>query len=250
MDDLIQFSGIDLRQKKPTIDGKNRCGNIQWVPFIENPKGVNHIPKWDENEDPLDVPYEKSSVWYDPHVDGVGAGLVERQVKSDEKEEDAEEKESRRAEEEAAHYAHKAEAEELAGGSLHEAHKALAAALEAEEKGGASTSAASGGDEHASQESSHREVISNAAAAAMKAEEMDKEGVKIFPPLLRGKPLSGGIPKGRFFFSSVKLNKQGVEHLPVQVKLAVLFMVLGIAFAIISSGGEKRKQRTKSRKRG
>ena len=39
LDQLIQFSGIDLRNKRDTIDGKNRCGNLQWVPFVEHPKG-------------------------------------------------------------------------------------------------------------------------------------------------------------------------------------------------------------------
>ena len=51
---------------KPTIDGKNRCGNIQWVPFTEHPEGVNYIPKFDdETEDPLD-PYLPGSIWYSP----------------------------------------------------------------------------------------------------------------------------------------------------------------------------------------
>ena len=63
LDQLIHFSGIDLRHKKPTIDGKNRCGNLQFVPFTENPKGVNYIPQFDADENPLDLPYEKSSVW-------------------------------------------------------------------------------------------------------------------------------------------------------------------------------------------
>ena len=101
-------------------------------------------------------------------------------------------------------------------------------------------------------------MISNAAMVALKADQMLKDGAgRIFPPLLRGKKLSsfgvggGGIPKGRFFLPHVsEMNKHGVEHLPVQVKLAVLVMVLGICVAIIASGGEKRKVRIKSNKRG
>ena len=62
IEQLIQFSGFDLRHEKITIDGKNRCGNIQWVPFVEHPKGVNHIPTFDEAEDPLE-PYDETSVW-------------------------------------------------------------------------------------------------------------------------------------------------------------------------------------------
>lgn len=63
IDQLIEFSGFDLRNRKVTIDGKNRCGNIKWVPFTEHPFGVNYLPRFDENEDPLDVP-DSSSVWF------------------------------------------------------------------------------------------------------------------------------------------------------------------------------------------
>jgi len=243
LDDLIQFSGVDLRHKKATIDGKNRCGNLQWVPFNENPRGVNYIPKFDnETEDPLDVPYEKTSVWYDPLVDGVGAGVVSREL-GDNK--DAlllpmQKEDSRRAEE-AANNAHKKEAHKLAGSSLHEEHKALAAALAAEEGN------AGGNKPH---EGGHHERMSNAAAIALKAQQVEQEGVHIFPPLLRGVPGVGGIPKGRFSFSSVTMEKHGVEHLPVQVKLAVFVMVLGICFAIIASGGKKQERRSNTKKRG
>jgi hypothetical protein len=230
LDQLIHFSGIDLRHKKPTIDGKNRCGNLQFVPFTENPKGVNYIPQFDADENPLDLPYEKSSVWYDPRVDGVGAGLVSRQIV--EENEDSADVQARQAEEEAAHDAHRKEANELAGGSLHEHHQALAAVMEAE---GNSVGAAN----------EHREVMSSAALAA---QQMDKDGVShVFPPLLRrGKSLGVGVPKGRFSsFASTKLTKHGIEHLPLQVKLAVLAMVLGLCFFIIAAGGGKRKRRTK-----
>ncbi len=67
LDQLIQFSGFDLRNQRVSIDGINRCGNIQWVPFTEHPKGVNYIPQFDpDTEDPLDLPYDSTSVWYDP----------------------------------------------------------------------------------------------------------------------------------------------------------------------------------------
>lgn len=70
LDQLIQFSGIDLRHERVSIDGKNRCGNIQWVPFKEHPKGVNYIPRFDaETEDPLDLPFDSTSVWYDPNAE-------------------------------------------------------------------------------------------------------------------------------------------------------------------------------------
>eukprot|EP00553_Chaetoceros_curvisetus_P005156 CAMPEP_0204614602 /NCGR_PEP_ID=MMETSP0717-20131115/2290_1 /ASSEMBLY_ACC=CAM_ASM_000666 /TAXON_ID=230516 /ORGANISM="Chaetoceros curvisetus" /LENGTH=292 /DNA_ID=CAMNT_0051627309 /DNA_START=109 /DNA_END=987 /DNA_ORIENTATION=+ len=78
LDQLIQFSGFDLRNEKISIDGKNRCGNIQWVPFTEHPKGVNYIPQFDNlTEDPLDLPYDPSSVWYTPVEDANSNGLPE-----------------------------------------------------------------------------------------------------------------------------------------------------------------------------
>lgn len=65
LDKLIQFTGFDLRHQKVSIDGKNRCGNLQWVPFEEHPKGVNYIPGFDsETEYPIDLTYESTSVWY------------------------------------------------------------------------------------------------------------------------------------------------------------------------------------------
>lgn len=73
LDQLIQFSGIDLRHRKPSIDGKNRCGNIQWVPFVEHPNGVNYIPEFnDTTEEPLDLPYGEDSVWHDLNIDAGG----------------------------------------------------------------------------------------------------------------------------------------------------------------------------------
>jgi hypothetical protein len=63
LDQLIEFSGIDLRHAKPSLDGKNRCGNIRWVPFIEHSNGVNYVPKFDKDENPLEL-YEKGSIYH------------------------------------------------------------------------------------------------------------------------------------------------------------------------------------------
>jgi len=71
IDQLIEFSGIDLRRSQNS--GRNRCGNLEWVPFIEHPKGMNYIPKFDEKEDPLDA-YDPTSVWYDG---ASGGGVAE-----------------------------------------------------------------------------------------------------------------------------------------------------------------------------
>mmetsp|Transcript_31370 Transcript_31370/g.46891 ORF Transcript_31370/g.46891 Transcript_31370/m.46891 type:complete len:608 (+) Transcript_31370:2-1825(+) len=228
LDELIEFSGVDLRHKRATIDGKNRCGNIQWVPFIEHPKGANFIPTFDDTtEEPLDLPYDKASVWFDPQIDGAGAGMISRDVI--ENEEDPKEKELRHAEEKAAHAVFKEEAKQLAGNSHHaDEHKRLAAALEED---GA--------------ERGHKEVVSSAAAAALKAEQMEKEGVVVFPPLLRGSPQSA-LTKGKLFLSQ---KKHGIEHLPMQVKIAVILMIFGLCAAVITSGSGRGRRKKNSKKR-
>jgi len=76
LDQLIEFSGIDLRHKKSN-DGKNRCGNLQWVPFEEHPKGVDYIPRFNDHEQPLDTP-DETSVWF---------GLVSEEEEEKEEEE-------------------------------------------------------------------------------------------------------------------------------------------------------------------
>lgn len=63
LDQLIEFSGIDLRHAKPSVDGKNRCGNIRWVPFIEHTEGVNYVPKFDNEENPLEG-YSEGSIYF------------------------------------------------------------------------------------------------------------------------------------------------------------------------------------------
>jgi hypothetical protein len=228
LDELIEFSGVDLRHKRATIDGKNRCGNIQWVSFIEHPKGANFIPTFDDTtEEPLDLPYDKSSVWYDPQIDGAGAGMTSRDVI--ENEEAPKEKELRHAEEKAAHAVFKEEAKQLAGNSHHaDEHKRLAAALEED---GA--------------ERGHKEVVSSAAAAALKAEQMEKEGVVVFPPLLRGSPQSA-LTTGKLFLSQ---KKHGIEHLPIQVKIAVILMIFGLCAAVITSGSGRGRRKKNSKKR-
>lgn len=228
LDQLIEFSGVDLRHKKATIDGKNRCGNLQWVPFMEHPKGVNFIPTFDDTtEEPLDLPYDKSSVWYDPHFDGAGVGIISRGMILDEKDPKAEE--LRHAEEKTAHAAFKEEAKQLAGNSHHaDEHKRLAAALEEE---GA--------------ESGRKEVVSSAAAAALKAEQMNEEGVVVFPPLLRGSPQSA-LTKGKLFLSQ---KKHGIEHLPIQIKIAVVILIFGLIAALITSGSGRGRRKKNSKKR-
>lgn len=86
LDQLIEFSGIDLRNAKPTIDGKNYCGNLRWVPFVEHINGVNYIPPFDSDENPIDD-YDEASVWHGQplaHVNRVKDNLAHAQHIPDE----------------------------------------------------------------------------------------------------------------------------------------------------------------------
>lgn len=62
LEQLIEFSGIDLKNKKSL---GNRCGTVHFVPFTEHPKGPTHIPRYDDNENPLDAA-DEGSIYYDP----------------------------------------------------------------------------------------------------------------------------------------------------------------------------------------
>ena len=64
----VKFSGINAAKGEFNADGKNRCENLAWVPFLEHPKGADYIPPFDvDTEDPLDVP-DRTSVWYDRQI--------------------------------------------------------------------------------------------------------------------------------------------------------------------------------------
>uniref|UniRef100_A0A7S2P201 Uncharacterized protein n=1 Tax=Leptocylindrus danicus TaxID=163516 RepID=A0A7S2P201_9STRA len=82
LDQLIDFTGFGLRERKITIDGKNRCGNTRWVPFREHTKGVNYIPRFDVEENPLDPP-DETGIWHEGQgkVDEIsGAGAVQNKI--------------------------------------------------------------------------------------------------------------------------------------------------------------------------
>ena len=92
--------------------------------------------------------------------------------------------------------------------------------------------------------SGNKEVVSSAAAAALKAEQMEKEGVVVFPPLLRGSP-DTALAKSKNFLSQ---KKHGIEHLPIQVKISVILMIFGLCAAVITSkSGRRRKKNSKKR---
>jgi len=41
-----EFSGIDVANRILLGDDKKRCGNLQWVPFLEHPNGADYIPRF------------------------------------------------------------------------------------------------------------------------------------------------------------------------------------------------------------
>lgn len=61
MDQAIQFSGFAVNNR--TSLG-NRCGNLDFVPFIEHPKGADYVPRFDPvTFEPLDEP-DVGSIYY------------------------------------------------------------------------------------------------------------------------------------------------------------------------------------------
>jgi len=214
LDQLIQFTGFDLRNERVSIDGKNRCGNIQWVPFVEHPKGVNFIPSFDnETEDPLDVPYETTSVWYDPNIDG--KGMVQKHGK-DEKTE--------------------AELDKLPiDGNLDKRHAALSDTVRAAEKEAEQENL----DEHHPNQDLGKmhEALANKIHALRGAGKKMKEKVKAVKGFLHEHPLVS--------------NKQvhGFQELPLFVRCNVFILVFGTIFFIYKSKGTGRAFRRNDRKR-
>ena len=63
----IDFSSIDVANRKMLNDDKKRCGNMQWVPFSEHPRGADYIPRFnDATFDPIDD-FDESSIWHANH---------------------------------------------------------------------------------------------------------------------------------------------------------------------------------------
>jgi hypothetical protein len=65
---LVEFSGVDPIHRRTLRD---RCGNIEYVPFMEHPLGPEYIPRFDETTfAPLDEP-DEGSIYYqkdnEPH---------------------------------------------------------------------------------------------------------------------------------------------------------------------------------------
>ena len=226
LDQLIQFSGFDLRHEKVTIDGKNRCGNIQWVPFTEHPRGVNHIPGFNnETEDPLE-PYDPTSIW---HSEGTGTVAAKVELKSDIPPE-------------------KRMIEGLPDGTdLGNQHVQMQEAVEAGEI------AKNGLDEK------HKELmdqirLAKAGKNSAKAGEAQTAGPGQAGPL-RG--ITKLKEKASGFIANHPLpNKAGIQkiehgfsNLPTFVKVNVSLLVFGVIFAILRGAGTGRSFKRNNRKR-
>lgn len=62
MEQAVQFSGFALHNRTSL---RNRCGNIDHVPFTEHPSGAEYIPRFDPvTFEPLDEP-DVGSIYYD-----------------------------------------------------------------------------------------------------------------------------------------------------------------------------------------
>lgn len=274
LDQLIQFSGVDLRHKRNTIDGMNRCGNLQWVPFVEHPQGPNFIPQFDDNEMPLNM-YDVSSVWFDPSIDISKSDLtlaleaeISKALMVNEEEDNRQRVRMEEEEGRILHEHQKLVAKELAGGmKLHNDHETLAQLMKNEEGHGGGSDSGGDGERKNVRESfngdgrgsDHREVISNAAKASQLGDKIVRGHLRVFPVEDTAEhdrfvppTLGEGIPRGRFSIvfqpygkktREGSIGRHGVEHLPVQVNLAVFVMILGICSALIAGGGEKRKIR-------
>ena len=67
IEQYIDFSGIDVGNKKMAGDEKKRCGNLQWIPFSEHPSGADYIPRFhDITFDPIDD-FDETSIWHGKH---------------------------------------------------------------------------------------------------------------------------------------------------------------------------------------
>jgi len=61
---FIDFSGIDVANREMLGGDKTRCGNLQWVPFSQHPRGVDYIPQFhDTTFDPIED-FDGTSIWH------------------------------------------------------------------------------------------------------------------------------------------------------------------------------------------
>jgi hypothetical protein len=213
---LIQFSGVDLVNEKPSIDGKNRCGNIQWVPFKEHPNGVNYIPRFDEDtEDPLDI-FEETSVWFN-----TGRPVISETP--DKKNETSKVPGASLSEEHAALQEELEVSNILAAENLHQKHEELTLAQEAAKTFEKSI--------QAEDTSEHFE-----SGNFLRQRKNVLQGVTLSQ--IKEQAHVGAIAVSEFFAKyPVEKGKDshGFTHLPIFVQVNVLLLIIGVAFVITKS---------------
>jgi hypothetical protein len=224
LDQLIQFSGFDLRHEKVSIDGKNRCGNIQWVPFTEHPLGVNHIAGFDnETEDPLE-PYDPTSTWHSLGAVALRHGLKLGIPGKNENIEGLPEGED--LDKQHAQLQEAVEAAEVVNNGLDEKHKELMDQIQSAE----------------------------AVKDVNKAEEPEITVLGQRGPL-RGitkfkEKASGFIAKHPLPHNAgIHKIEHGFNNLPTFIKINVFLLVFGVIFAIVRGAGTGRAFKRNSKKR-
>ena len=230
LDELINFSGFDLRHMKPSIDGKNRCGNIQWVPFTEHPKGVNYIPNFDnETEDPLDLPYEPTSVWYTSVDEKKGDVLDEEDSAGLPANSDLGKQHASLQEE--------VEAGELVMNGLGEKHEELLKQMREAEEVEA---------EEVEADEVEAEIAQDLNAPV--AKEGPLRGIKQLREKahIGAQAVSGYLAKNPLPVAKIE---HGFNHLPPFVKCNIFILVLGVICAIIRSSGTGRAFKRNNTKR-
>mmetsp|Transcript_18832 Transcript_18832/g.54490 ORF Transcript_18832/g.54490 Transcript_18832/m.54490 type:complete len:721 (-) Transcript_18832:17-2179(-) len=240
VDQLVEFSGVDTRNAKFPVDGRNRCGNLRWVPFAPHPRGVNYVPRYDdETEDPLATednfpPWEDStSVWYDPSrvVGAAGGGkMSERDTRMKPMEEDAVEEEEEEEEDadindedkgvgmNAINIPHRDHEAHDAHENLHRHHEELRRAMREADR---------------MEEEAARPVISNAEAhhnggllgGALRGGNGNADGG------------AGAAIGGRKLIDRAPTAEHGWSHLPLTVQIVAGCLVAGLAVTLYLTAG-------------
>ena len=224
LDQLIQFSGFDLRHEKVSIDGKNRCGNIQWVPFTEHPLGVNHIAGFDnETEDPLE-PYDPTSTWHSLGAVALRHGLKLGIPGKNENIEGLPEGED--LDKQHAQLQEAVEAAEVVNNGLDEKHKELMDQIQS------------------------AEAVKDANKAgkpeiAVPGQRGPLRGITKFKEKASGFIADHPLPHN----AGIHKIEHGFNNLPTFIKINVFLLVFGVIFAIVRGAGTGRAFKRNSKKR-
>jgi len=61
LDQACAFSGVNLKERRMTA---NRCGNIDYVPYVPHPSGAAYIPLYDEKTEAFIDERDRGSIYY------------------------------------------------------------------------------------------------------------------------------------------------------------------------------------------